>query len=118
MPDVAGFSNLHSITKENIEFEVPKEPGCYVLYRSTGAVFEVYYTGRADYDLTDRLRDYIGTRYLYFRFLNLPNRKAAFEMECKVYHNLKPVDNVIHPDASDGTNYTCPMAGCPRAQRY
>lgn len=95
---------------------MPKAPGCYVLDRSTTAGFEVHYTGRADYDLTDRLSDYIGTKYKYFKFLELASRKAAFEMECKVYHNLKPVDNIIHPDAPDGTSYTCPMAGCPNAR--
>ena len=114
MPDVSGFSDLHSITKENIKLHVPSEPGCYVLDRSTTGGFEVHYTGRADYDLASRLNDYVGKRYLYFKFLSLSNRKAAFEMECKVYHNLKPVDNLIHPDAPDGTNYTCQMPGCAR----
>jgi len=118
MADVTGFSALHGITKENIKLYVPSGPGCYVLDRSTTAGFEVHYTGRADYDLPKRLSDYVGTKYLYFKFLSLPSRQAAFEMECKVYHNLKPVDNLIHPDAPDGTNYTCPAAGCPNARRW
>jgi hypothetical protein len=118
MPDVTGFSALHAINADNIKLYVPKAPGCYVLDRSTTAGFEVHYTGRADYDLTDRLSDYINTGYRYFKFLELPNRQAAYEMECKVYHNLKPVDNRIHPDVPDRTSYTCPFCPKPNSDLY
>jgi hypothetical protein len=112
MPDVTGFSNNLALTKENVKLYVPKTPGCYVLDRSSSGPFEVYYTGRADYDLEERLCSWVGSGYLYFKFLSLPDRKAAYEMECKVYHNLSPIDNKVHPDAPDNTSYACPR--CPK----
>jgi hypothetical protein len=118
MPDVAGFSTLHALSAENVKLHVPKAPGCYVLDRSSTGGFEVHYTGRADYDLEQRLNSWVGSQYLYFKFLSLADRKAAYEMECKVYHNLKPVDNRIHPDAPDGTSYTCPFCPTPNSALY
>lgn len=117
MPDVTGFSALLGVNTDNINKYVPRKPGCYVLDRTTTSGFEVCYTGRADVSLEDRLKDYVGSKYRYFKFLELPDKKSAFEMECKVFHNLKPVDNVIHPDAPNGTSYICPMAGCPNGKR-
>jgi hypothetical protein len=112
MPDVVGFSNNLALNRANINKYVPRTPGCYVLDRSSTGSFEVHYTGRADYDLEERLGSWLGTQYLYFKFLSLSDRKSAYEMECKVYHNLRPVDNRMHPDAPDNTNYTCPF--CPK----
>jgi hypothetical protein len=111
MADIQGFSTLHALNRDNVKLYVPKTPGCYVLDRSTTGGFEVYYTGRADYDLEERLCSWVGAGYLYFKFLSLPDRKSAYEMECKVYHNFRPVDNKMHPDSPDGANYRCPH--CP-----
>jgi hypothetical protein len=118
MPDVKGFSALHALNRENVNLYVPKTPGCYVLDRSSTGGFEVHYTGRADYDLEERLCSWVGKGYLYFKFLSLPDRKSAYEMECKVYHNLNPVDNKMHPDAPDNTSYTCPHCPQPNSQLY
>lgn len=118
MPDVTGFSSMLTLDADNVKRFVPKTPGCYVLDRSRGGNFEVYYTGRADYDLEQRLNSWVGSSYLHFRFLQLPNRQSAFEMECKVYHNLNPVDNKMHPDAPDNTSYTCPFCPKPNSDLY
>ena len=44
-------------------------------------------------------------------------KKAAYELECQIYHDLEPVENIIHPDAPDGTSYSCPVSGCAKAAK-
>ena len=117
MADVSGFSENFALTKENVKKYVPNKPGCYVLDRTTSGPFTVHYTGRADYDLEERLLSWVG-KYSYCKFLALPDRKSAYEMECKVYHNLNPVDNKMHPDAPDNTSYTCPFCPKPNSDIY
>ena len=33
--------------------------------------------------------------------------KVGCDLECQLYHKYKPQLNANHPDAPDGTNYTC-----------
>jgi hypothetical protein len=112
MADVTGFSDLKALTEETINSFVTKtSPGVYVLDGSATGAFNVDYVGRSDSDLAGRLKQWVGS-YRYFRAVYCSSPKEAFELECKVYHNLHPIDNKAHPARPAGTNYPCPEAKC------
>jgi hypothetical protein len=90
-----------------------KSPGVYVLDRTTSGGFTVNYVGRADDDVARRLKEHVAEGvYLYFKFDYTNSAWAAFDMECKLYHSYRNLDNQIHPARPKGTNYSCPVAGC------
>ncbi len=75
--------------------------------------FIVEYVGRADKNLNKRLKEWIDTKkYSKFKFSYALSSKDAFEKECNNFHDFgesKSLDNDIHPDRPDGTNYQCPQ---------
>lgn len=113
MADLSGFSELHTLDNNNIELFVPRNsPGVYLLDRGR-AGWVTHYAGRSDDDVAGRLKKWAAEgKYLYFKFQAFASAKAAYEMECLVYHDVKPVDNVIHPAAPAWTTYTCPQPRC------
>lgn len=84
-------------------------PGAYALgeVRSDG-LFYIARIGRSDVDLNDRLHDYEG-QYSRFKCEYHATPKAAFEKECRLWHDFLPADNTYHPDRPAQTNWTCPV---------
>lgn len=73
--------------------------------------FFVDYVGRADSDVNDRLKSWVGKKYERFKFGYYGSPKAAFEKECEIYHDFgenKDLDNKNHPDRPDDSNWQCP----------
>ncbi len=117
MPET-GLFGPHKFTQENINVHVAtKGIGVYALDNTTDGKFKVSYVGRSDNDLPGRLAKHLGKGYQYFKYGYFDSTKAAFECECRIYHDFDPPDNDIHPDAPDGTSYTCPVDGCSRAKK-
>jgi hypothetical protein len=88
-----------------------KSPGNYALGHSDEKTFYVKYVGRADSDLNDRLKKWVGS-YPEFKFSYASSPKAAFEKESHNYHDFggaDKLDNDIHPDRPDGTDWACPV---------
>jgi hypothetical protein len=113
-----GLFGPHKFTQENINLHVAtKGIGVYALDKTKDANFKVSYVGRSDDDLPGRIADHLDEGYQHFKYGYFKTTLAAFERECRIYHDFEPPDNIIHPDAPDGTNYTCPVAGCARARR-
>ena len=87
-------------------------PGNYALgYVNDENVFIVQYVGRADSDVASRIKQHVGERYKRFKFSYASSPKAAFEKECKNYHDFgesQSLDNKIHPDRPAGTSWKCP----------
>jgi hypothetical protein len=111
-----GLYGPHQLNQQNInQYLAGKGPGVYVLDSTTDGNFKVDYVGRSDDDLPGRLKKWIGEGYAYFKYGYYKTMKAAFEKECQIYHDFDPPDNIIHPDAPNGTNYVCPVSGCARA---
>ena len=82
--------------------------GVYALgYTSPDGKFCINHIGRADTDVKSKLRECIGSATL-FKFGYLPSRKAAFERECELFHDLGPPGNRVHPGRPQGTNWVCP----------
>lgn len=101
-----------ALTFEEIARTVTKSlPGAYALgWVDANGVFHVNRVGRSDTDLPGRLRDYVGD-YAYFKADYFPSAKAAFEKECRLFHDFQPTDNKLHPDRPSGSNWVCPC--CP-----
>lgn len=107
-----GFSDLYVLNDSNIDAHVLlTSSGVYVLDRSATGGFTTHYVGRSDDDVNGRLKDWVG-KYKYFKFQYTSSAKAAFELECNVYHDMSPVDNLAHPARPKGTSYKCPKGYC------
>lgn len=104
------------LTKEEIEKQIPEKViGNYAFgyTNSENNKFVVKYVGRADGEpLRDRIKHGIKDGYKEFKFSIAKNAKEAYEKECKNWHDfggaLNQLDNRIHPDKPDGTDYECP----------
>jgi len=60
--------------------------------------------------LKDRLKKWVGS-YKEFKFSCASSPKAAFEKECKNYHDFGgsgSLDNKIHPDRPKNSSWQCP----------
>jgi len=101
----------YELTNEKIDEVVTKtSAGNYALGYVKDNSFYVKYVGRADSDVNDRLKKWVGY-YDCFKFSYASSPKAAFEKECENYHDFgetKSLDNKIHPDRPDGASWKCP----------
>jgi len=96
------------LSTKNIDENVTQtKPGAYVLDKMGGR-YKILYVGRADKDLNDRLKKYVGSDYAFFAYDYATSPKNAFEKECEIYHDHNPPDNKIHPDRPDGADWQCP----------
>lgn len=112
MPET-GLRGSFSLTDEKIDEIVTKtSPGVYVLGHSDNNSFVVKYVGRSDDDLNKRLHDWVG-EYARFKFGYFDSEKAAFERECRIWHNFGgpngDLDNQVHPARPKGSNWECPV---------
>ncbi len=60
------------------------------------------------------MKSWVGenNKYKHFKFSYATSPKAAFEKECKNYHDFggsEKLDNKQHPERPDGTNWECPV---------
>ena len=85
-------------------------PGNYALGRKNDkGAFEVCYVGRADSNVNDRLKSWVGnTKWPLFKFSYATSPKDAFKKECENFHDFSPPDNQVHPDRPDGSFWRCP----------
>lgn len=102
----------YPLTAEEIDKQIPVgRKGNYAYGRTKDGTFYVSYVGRSDSDLNDRIRHGIG-QYPEFKFSLAITAKAAYEKECKNYHDFGgpegKLDNEIHPDKPDGKELECP----------
>ena len=89
-----------------------RHPQANALGRVEGETFYVSYVGRADNDVNDRLKDWVGKKYTKFKFSYAASPKAAFEKECKNFHDFggtEKLDNDIHPDRPKNSDWKCPF---------
>lgn len=71
----------------------------------------VHYVGRSDKALQARLLGWVKDGgYKEFKYSYANSATAAFNKECRNYHDFggsKTLDNNIHPDRPSGTRLTC-----------
>lgn len=106
-----GMQGSYTLTEEKIDEVVTKiSPGNYALGHVMEDKFYVEYVGRADTNLNTRLKDWI-KKYSRFKFSYASSLKAAFEKECKNYHDFGEnniLNNLNHPDRPSESNWKCP----------
>lgn len=107
---LTGLKGPFRLTHEKIDEVVTQtSPGAYALGRYDGA-FYISYVGRSDDDINKRLHDWAG-EYSYFKFDYFPSAKAAYEKECRLWHDFRPPDNKSHPSKPEGSGWKCPVCG-------
>ncbi len=104
----------YTLTREKIDEVVTRtSAGNYALGQVRNSTFHVRYVGRSDSDVNDRLKKWVGKpRYPRFKFSYATSAKAAFEKECRNYHDFgetAKLDNDQHPERPAGTNWECPV---------
>jgi len=87
-------------------------PGVYVLSRDGRTAA---YVGRSDNDVGSRIKESAGEGYGYthFWFEWASSAMGAYQAECEYFHKYGPRANTVHPAVPLGTNWRCPVAGCP-----
>ena len=111
------MDGAYDLTNNDISSQVTKtSAGNYALgYMKTkedgGRTFVVEYVGRSDTDVAGRLKQHVGEKYKKFKYSYATSPKAAFEKECKNYHDFgesQSLDNDVHPRRPDGSGWKCP----------
>lgn len=95
----------------SIDRYVGNNIGTYALGATTErGEFVVRYVGRSDSNVNQQLKSWIG-RYEKFEYRHYLSARAAFEKECRLFHDLggsARLDNSGHPARPDGAAWTCP----------
>ncbi len=105
----SGLRGPFPLTDHGINDNVTKtSPGAFALGKTRYAAYDIARVGRSDDDVNRRLHDYIWANE-QFKYEYYPSPKAAFEKECRLYHDFKPPHNKIHPDRQSGTDWKCPV---------
>jgi len=110
-----GMEGPYELDTETIETNVTRtSPGNYALGRKNEeGTFLVGYVGRSDSDVRARLKSWVSeTKRPLFKFSYATSPKAAFEKECKNYHDFgesEKLDNKQHPERPDDANWKCPV---------
>jgi len=106
----------YKLTTEKVDEVVTrKSSGNYGLGYVRDRTFYVCYVGRSDDDVNERLKQWVGkkpNRYTHFKFSYATSPKAAFEKECRNYHDFGEsgkLDNEYHPQRPEGANWKCPV---------
>ncbi len=108
-----GMEGPYSFTSSEIDRIVTRtSPGNYALgYTKDDGTFIVQYVGRSDSDVNQELKARLATKYSKFKYSYATSPKAAFEKECRNYHDFggnKDLDNEIHPSRPAGADWECP----------
>jgi len=87
--------------------------GNYALgYTKEDNTFIVQYVGRSDSDVNQELKAKLNGKYKKFKYSYASSPKAAFEKECRNYHDFgtnEKLDNQNHPDRPNNANWKCPV---------
>lgn len=119
---VLGFSGPHVFDETEIKrFVAPSTIGAYAIGDVNERIqFVVMRAGRSDEDVQSRLLQYLNEAraeynkaYRAFMWAKCDTVKAAFNLECTLYHYFKPANNDIHPDRPEDQDFECPSEGCP-----
>lgn len=104
-------SNLegpYELSYECLESTLPRQTaGVFALgYVDPDGRFRVNRVGREDGDLRDYLRGLIGSS-ASFKFSLTGSAREAFDLECELFHRLRPPGNFMHPVRPPGSSWKC-----------
>jgi hypothetical protein len=108
---IPSLSGPHSLSTKIIERTITrKSPGVYLLSAVEDGVVSVRRVGRSNDDVAAHLKECIGL-YSQFAFAYASSRENAYEIECVVYHSMKPPENTKHPGKPADAVWRCPLCG-------
>ena len=112
MPELAGLYGPYPLRQETIkDLLIFASPGTYVLGDTDAEGFHPRCVGRSDFDVAARIREYVGA-YSEFKFAYCETARAAFERECRLYHEFAPsLDSQLHPSRRAYSDWRCPHCG-------
>lgn len=113
MPSL-GMYGPYALSDQQINHHITQiSAGNYALGNvNERGLFVVRYVGRSDANLNARLKTWTGKGYQAFKFAYATSPKAAFEKECRNFHDFggtAKLDNNIHPDRPAGSGWNCPV---------
>jgi len=82
-------------------------PGAFVLGGSGTFTLRDARVGRSDTNVNNQLHVYVGS-YNYFAYEYCFSAQDAFECECRLFHDVMPHDNPVHPQRPPRTTWKCP----------
>jgi len=103
-----GLRGPFDLTDDVIDREVlQKSAGAFALDDSQDVGdFNGVYVGRSDFDVNNQLHVHVGA-YKRFKYEYCSSPQDAFNSECRLWHDLEPQDNVMHPGRR-GKPWRCP----------
>lgn len=98
----------YDLSFDCLEYTIPRQSvGVYAIgHVDAAGVFRVQRVGRDEVDVKERLRCLIGSGNK-FKYALAPNAYTAFDMECELFHRLKPPSNITHPDRPRASGWKC-----------
>lgn len=107
---VPSLRGPYLLISDNVKSAIPQKSfGTYVVGAYKHGLTEPMLVGRSD-DLAAQLLKHIGS-YASFSFTYAFSDRAAYRMECEMYHAWKPLDNHMHPAKPKESNWECPVCG-------
>jgi hypothetical protein len=109
MPDPAGLYGPYPLRQDTVkELVIFACPGTYVLGDTDADGFHPRCVGRSDQDVAVRIREFVGF-YSEFKFAYFDTARAAFENECRLYHQFaESLDSALHPSRRAYSSWRCP----------
>lgn len=107
----------YALNNSTVNIQVTQtNAGNYALgYVNDKDVFVVQYVGRSDSNVNYRIKTHVGEGYKKFKYSYATSPKAAFEKECRNYHDFGGPDgkleNKYHPDRPANSGWECSV--CP-----
>ena len=110
--NMQGPYNLDTKTIDRIVTH--QSPGNYILgYSNSQNAFIAQYVGRSDLDVGIELKARLSSlKYKKFKFSYADSPKAAFEKDCRLFHELGGsgcLQNERHPVQPAGMHWNCPV---------
>lgn len=99
----------YDLTFSSVESVLPRSGGGVfaVGYVDSSSRFRVQRVGRDARDLRTFLKSLIGSSN-QFKYKLTTTEREAFEIECQLFHELRPPSNFSHPDRPRGSGWRCP----------
>lgn len=98
----------YDLSFDSLERALPKRRiGVFAIgHIDPAGIFRVQRVGRDQSDVQERLRGFIGSGNK-FKYALAGTAFEAFELECELFHKLKPPSNIMHPDRPQGSGWKC-----------
>jgi hypothetical protein len=106
----------YRLTPEAIERAITAiQPGTFAIgYVKENGAFVIRYVGRSGTDVRKAVREQQADPTSWFKWSPAVSDKAAFDKECKVYHDFGEdavLENEGHPEPPRNSPWACPVCG-------